>query len=880
LPAAILNALPAHVALLDRDGVILTVNEAWRRYASENALPDTAAGVGQNYLAVCERADTAEARQAAAGIRSVLRGAVPRFELEYPCPSPTEPRWAKLLATPLADAPGWGAVVMHIDVTPEKLAAIATQESEEKFQHMFTAAATGIAISTPQGRFLQANAAYCRMLGYTEDELRTRDFASLTHPDDLPLNLKMRDEILAGQRESFVLDKRYLKKGGEIVWTRHSVSAARTAGGEIMTLIVIAEDISESRRVEARYRRLAESGVQSVIFWNKRGAIIGANDTFLRLTGYTRQDLEAGLINWVKMTPPEHTAADDRALQELAARGTCTAYEKEWIRRDGSRVPVLIGSATFEDNEEEGVCFALDLTERVRMEQSLRASEQRFKALFEQAAVGVAQVDAVTGRYVHVNRRFGEILGRTREELEQLTAADITHPPTRDRDRERVRPMTAGDLREFTVEKRYLRKDGGEVWASVTVSEMWPQGAKPDYYLAIIQDVTTRKKLEDQFRQAQKMEAMGTLAGGIAHDFNNILASIIGYTELAQKKSPDNPAVRDHHDAVLRAARRAAGLVRQILAFSRQEKLERAPIRLGPIVAESMKLLRATIPTTIEFTQALATDAPTVLADANQINQILMNLGTNAWHAMKDRPGQIGFRLERSVVDATHAAVQPRLRAGIYARISISDNGAGMDQTTVRRIFEPFFTTKPQGEGTGLGLAVVHGIMESHDGTVVVYSQPGEGTVFHLYFPEHAGAPPAAESELGAPPNGRGERILLVDDEDLLVKLGGVALTGLGYAVEALTRPADALELVRSDPSRFDLVLTDQTMPGMTGLTLAEEIRKLRPDLPIVLMTGYSGSLLPERIEAAGIRQLLLKPATLHELATTLQKALAPRPKG
>jgi nitrogen-specific signal transduction histidine kinase len=403
---------------------------------------------------------------------------------------------------------------------------------------------------------------------------------------------------------------------------------------------------------------------------------------------------------------------------------------------------------------------------------------------------------------------------------------------------------------------------------------MWAPGEMPDFYLAIVQDITTHKRLEDQFRQAQKMEAIGTLAGGIAHDFNNIIASINGYAALAQMKLQDNPEVYGYLGDVLTAGHRAAALVRQILAFSRQEQLERAPICLRPIVMESIQMLRVTIPASVEFATSLAEDTPTVLADPTQISQVLLNLGTNAWHSMKDRWGRIEFKVERCVVDAARAATHSRLRQGLYARVSVSDTGAGMESATLRRIFEPFFTTKPQGEGTGLGLAVVHGVMESHDGAATVYSQPGQGTVFHLYFPAHGGDIGAEQPDEGPVPRGQGERILLVDDEELLAKLGKEMLAQLGYSVEAVTVPEVALALVGDNPSSFALVLTDQTMPGMCGLQLAEKLRKIRADLPVILMTGYSGSLAPERIEAVGIRHLLLKPSTLHSLGSAVHTVL------
>jgi len=298
-------------------------------------------------------------------------------------------------------------------------------------------------------------------------------------------------------------------------------------------------------------------------------------------------------------------------------------------------------------------------------------------------------------------------------------------------------------------------------------------------------------------------------------------------------------------------------------------------MQLQPVVAESLKLLRSSIPSSIEIDATYAVDVPLVLADATQVHQIMMNLGTNAWHAMRDRAGRLQVKLERCVVDAAYAATNPALRPGAYARLSVSDVGSGMDEATLRRIFEPFFTTKPLGEGTGLGLAVVHGIMNSHDGAVTVYSHVGEGTIFHLYFPAYEGEATVAAIEDGPVPRGHGERILFVDDEELLVRLGQSTLVALGYNVEIATKPEAALEMVRADPHRFALVVTDQTMPGMTGLFLASQLLHIQPGLPIILITGFSPSLTSEKVEATGIRQLLLKPTTIHSLGAAVRAALS-----
>jgi signal transduction histidine kinase/ActR/RegA family two-component response regulator len=384
-----------------------------------------------------------------------------------------------------------------------------------------------------------------------------------------------------------------------------------------------------------------------------------------------------------------------------------------------------------------------------------------------------------------------------------------------------------------------------------------------------------RQQLAEQFRQAQKMEAIGTLAGGIAHDFNNIIAAISGYTELAKLELGDAHPVVNHLDAVLTGSSRAASLVRQIMAFTRQQEHERHPIQLRHVVNEALNLLRASIPSSIDFDIDLDRDLPTVLADATQIHQVVMNLCTNAWHAMKDRPGKLTVRLELWTVDAEFAEIHPGLKCGRCVRLSISDTGHGMDQATQARIFEPFFTTKAPGEGTGLGLAVVHGVVQSHDGVVTVYSRPGEGTIFRIYLPATAVKATEVVSDGTLAPRGQGQRVLFVDDEEPLALMGQMVLVRLGYAVEACTDPKRALELVRTHPARYDLVITDLAMPGLTGTQLAQELLAIRGNLPIVLCTGFAATLTAGRINSIGVREVLLKPLSVQALGLAVSRVLS-----
>lgn len=567
-------------------------------------------------------------------------------------------------------------------------------------------------------------------------------------------------------------------------------------------------------------------------------------------------------------------------MAEVCSGRKPSVEDEEFLveRADGTRISVVVNIVPIKTDSGAISCAIgsfHDITARKAADLQLREDEQWLKAIFDQAAVGVVQTDPITNRFLRFNQRFCDLLGYTFEETKHLTHRDITHPQDFELDKENHERLRSGTVREYTREKRYIRKDGSSFWASVAVSGLGPPGEAPTAFLVVVLDISERRRLDDHFIQAQKMEALGQFSGGVAHDFNNILAAIGGYTELSQMILEGNPEVRMHLGQVLKSTARAADLVRQILTFSRHEPQARRPIKLNQVVEESMTLLRASIPSTIEFETTMAENIPTVLANANQIHQILMNLGVNAWHAMRERTGKIQVILERFAVSPEFAATKPRLRSGDYVRLSVSDTGCGIAPEILRRIFDPFFTTKAPGEGTGLGLSVVHGIMDNHDGAVTVDSQLGEGTVFRLYFPIHDGAVTDVAVSDGHVRRGNGERILIVDDEEILALLIQKTLANLGYSADFETDPAKALALIRAEPKRFEVVLSDQTMPGISGLTLASMVRLIRADLPVILMTGYSLSLTAERVEEAGVRQLLLKPVTIQSLGGAVYAAVS-----
>ena len=381
-----------------------------------------------------------------------------------------------------------------------------------------------------------------------------------------------------------------------------------------------------------------------------------------------------------------------------------------------------------------------------------------------------------------------------------------------------------------------------------------------------------KAKLTSQIQQAQKMESIGTLAAGIAHDFNNILTVIFGYTNMALYNIPENSPARNDLDSVLKASDRAKNLVRQILTFSRESELALQQIKPHAIVKEVVSLLRSAIPTTIEINHDIDPECGTILADPTQIHQVLMNLSTNAVHSMQEK-GVLEISLKQAVFTRGDLVHYPEMVPGAYVRLSVSDTGVGMEQETLNRIFDPFFTTKKIGEGTGLGLSVVHGIVMAHHGMITVDSTPGKGTTFHVFFPIIETEKIQVVENDQALPTGN-ERILIVDDEEYLTEMWRQLLKFLGYRVTTTTSSKKALDIFRAQPEEFDLVITDQTMPGMTGAELSQELMGIRPDIPIILCTGYSSRVSIEEAIAMRIRKFFMKPVDTRQLAIAIREIL------
>ncbi|MFA5182839.1 MAG: PAS domain S-box protein [Syntrophales bacterium] len=515
-----------------------------------------------------------------------------------------------------------------------------------------------------------------------------------------------------------------------------------------------------------------------------------------------------------------------------------------------------------------------DVTKRKEAEERLRESEENFRSIYNNAIDGIFQ-STPEGRFLSVNQAFARIFGYASPE-EMITAiADISvHYYVNQEDRKRYVKILEeqGSIEGFEFKAR--RKDGKEIWISNNTWTIYDINDRIIRFEGSVKDITEQKSLALQLLQAQKMEAVGTMAGGIAHDFNNILSSMIGYTELAMCEPDEKERLSDLQQ-VLRSCDRAKSLISRILAFSRISAVDRRLVDLSNPVREAVKLLRSATPTTIQIRLNIASNDTTAMADLTQMHQVVMNLCTNAVHAMRETGGVLEVNLTPLDAGQDNALTSPDFKPGPYLLLEVKDTGHGMDDTIVKLIFDPFFTTKGASEGTGLGLSVVFGIVKGHDGHITVQSKPGRGTTFSVYLPRIQATAPQETDPGQKVAGGSGESILFVDDEEMLVKLGRGMLMKLGYTVSDVTDSSLALEMFMEDPETYDLVVTDMTMPCMTGLELVREIRKIRPEIPAILCTGYSELINEEKAKQAGFNRFILKPVHFRELADAVRDVLA-----
>ena len=749
---------------------------------------------------------------------------------------------------------------------------------------------------------------------------------------------------------------------------------------------------------EGKFRRIFESDMVGILFWDTDGNISDANDAFLQMVGYTREDLLQGEINWKQMTPPEYQDQDEASLQTLAKKGTILPIEKEYIRKNGSRLPVTLGAAVLEGQRDQGVCFVADRTEFKQTNEALQESEERYRLLFENAPLpsqslnedGIVQninqawlkslgykkeevigrwfgdflpddykdvfrkrfpefkkvgkvlgtefemvakdgsvrfvsfdgrigtkpdgsfhqtycvfkdvtelrqaeeqfriffdsapigksMTAPDGKLLRVNPALSELLGYSPSEMQGISFIEITHPDDLAISQECVRCLLAGEKDTWDMEKRYLVRNGSFVWTRVTTKLVRDSTGTPLYFLTHIQDISERKhaqeeqaRLESQLREAQKMESIGRLAGGVAHDFNNMLTAIVGFSDLVQDSlDKRDPLKKDVHQ-IQKAADSATSLTQQLLAFSRRQIISPRVLNLNKAIAVSKKMIHRLIGEDIDLIFVPDKNLGQVKIDPGQVDQILVNLAVNARDAMPNG-GKLTFETQNASMKGITCHVGSKPMNGLFALMAVSDNGTGIDEITLKNIFEPFFTTKEKGKGTGLGLSTIHGIVLQNNGHINVYSEPGKGTTFKIYFPLVE-----KESEVPDPimktSDLRGsETILLVEDMEIVRKLAKRTLTAKGYKIIEAEHGKVALTKFSEFTEKIDLLVTDVIMPQMSGKELYKNLEKLNPNLKVLYMSGFTENAIAHHGVLEEGTNFIQKPFRPADLARKVREVL------
>ncbi|MFZ0930021.1 MAG: PAS domain S-box protein [Syntrophobacteraceae bacterium] len=654
--------------------------------------------------------------------------------------------------------------------------------------------------------------------------------------------------------------------------------------GRVVKTRGVNQDITERKQAEEALKRAnillftqKETSIDGILAVNENDTIILSNQRFADMWGISCELVEAQVDAPVLRSVSDKVRDPQAFLQRvgyLYAHRNETSLE-ELALKDGRTFERYSAPMNGTDGRYYGrVWYFRDITERKRMEEAVAEAEAKYRGIFENSVMGIFQ--STLGRILSLNTAAARILGYDSPEEVLNSVTDLNRHLYVDPDRrsELLRLIKErGMAQEFEVQ--LFRKDKSAAWISLNIRAVHDGNGKIIRMEGTAQDITESKRLTSLLNQAQKMEAIGTLAGGIAHDFNNILMPIIGYSELSLNAVPKGSRLHHNIEQILLSGNRASELVKQILTFSRKTEQERRPVQVSLLVKETLKMLRSTLPSTIRIRRDIDEGAiyATTMADPTEIHQVLMNLCTNAAHAMREKGGVLSINLKNVDIDSAAISEVPDLAPGPYLRLTVADTGHGMDEAVRQRIFDPYFTTKGPAEGTGLGLALVYGIITSLSGGISVFSEPGQGATFAVYFPrtKTLQAPMVEASE--PLPTGKG-LVLVVDDEQPIVDMLKEMLVSLGYDVAERYSSYDALQAFRARPGSFDLVITDLTMPHMTGIDLAREILKTRRDIPIILCTGFSDTVDENRTKLLGIKGFLMKPIALRDLAVTASKIL------
>ena len=801
-------------------------------------------------------------------------------------------RWLSAASEAVRDAAGRVVRVRGTlqDITERRLTERLVRESAERDRLLWQTSTDVVLMVSEDDTIRFCNPAITQVLGYLPDAVVGQS-----------LTMLQPERMRGAHRHGF---SRYLGSGERrLDWRAVEIAALHRDGREIPVEISFSDmqidghrifgafmrDITQRvqqrqalQRSEERHRRIVETAEEGIWMIDAATVTTFVNPKMARMLGYEAEEM---------LGRPMYDFMDDRAQADAREnvrrreRGISEQHDFRLTRKDGTDLwTAMSTSASFDDAGQYAGALAMvtDITERRRAEDALRESEERFRSLTVLSSDWYWEHDeefrltkVVGGRAYDNNVGLRRVIGQRPWE-----AASAGMDPA-DWDRHRRQLEAHEPFRDFEI--THQGADGQLYTVSVSGEPMFDHAGRFTGYRGVGRDITEQRRgqtlrleLEAQLRESQKMEAIGVLAGGIAHDFNNVLAGILGNVALAIQDLPPEHAAAVSLEQIRKAGLRGRGLVQQILAFARRQPREVVSCELRPLVDECIGLLRSTLPAGVMLDVELSAERLFVMADATQVEQVLMNLCTNAWHSLGGKPGRVAVALAGVELD-TAAARQlgGGLTPGAYARLTVADTGRGMDAETKARIFEPFFTTKPVGEGTGLGLAVAHGIVAAHGGVIRVQSSPGEGSRFEIYLPRSASTEPADRPvPLAVAHRGHGENVLYIDDDDVMIVMVERLLERLGYVVTCLHDPAHAIEAVRTAPHAFDVVVTDLNMPELSGLDVARALQRVRADLPVIISSGNLPDQLQAEARQAGVRALVHKQYTLEELGTVIHWVL------
>jgi PAS domain S-box-containing protein len=792
--------------------------------------------------------------------------------------------WIDGYSAPVREADGgitWHGFIA--DVTERKLTEQKLCESEQRYTILFQKSnIPAVLIKLPEVVIVDANEASEKLTGFKREELLGKNSAEL----GLISHTLRTESISRFEKESSLTENEMhiVTKSGE-----ERIILVNTNPLEIQGrpyAITSMQDITDRKRAEKnlrdsekKYRDLINGMNDVICVVDYDTSILDVNTTATTVLGYSREELLSMKIPDIDVNL---TPARIERFAKIMPADQAQVFETMHRTKDGRIIPVEVSSSLVSYGGRVVIMsIARDIRERKQTEAQRSRLAERLNLATRAAQIGIWDWDMLKNELVW-DEQMHMLYGVSPADFSGVYEAWLNgvHPD----DRDSTADILARALRnecEYDTEFRVVWPDGTGHWLHANGQVFRDENGKPVRMVGMNYDITERKqaereraRLEEQLQRSQKLETIGTLAGGIAHDFNNILTPIMGYTDMAiEHVAPADPLAEDLK-MIFNAAKRAKELVEQILIFSRQLDIEQKPLSLHLIVKETVKLLRPTIPSTINIVQNVDASCPPVLADPTQMHQVVMNLCVNAFHAMEENGGTLTIDLQPVNVDRAPADLYPHLKEAEYVRLSISDTGKGMDPSTTNRIFEPFFTTKAPGKGTGMGLSVVHGIVRSHNGDLVVFSEPGKGSIFHVYLPVTLIEPQGGDKDPVTMMGGQ-EYILVVDDEVAIARMMNKMLEQLGYRADACHSSLEALDLFHYQPGKYDLVISDLTMPGMTGLALAKQLHLLKKELPIILMTGYGKNVSTETLIECGINKVIDKPILRKELAAAVREALA-----